>query len=488
MKLPTLVISAAATLVLLTSCQKCEECVKCKDCAPPAEPPVALTCSPTGKATSIRPVKGDALADTDAAIDDSIKSARAAAAAANAEWQGKTFEDFVATVTEEKCGDESKYIVNGDIPIYDIKHLREFFETRIQAPPPPPATAMINGTRRNVSALVVGTTGGATELATMFSGNQEAVWTSEQKTKISYCVSNSFNSKHVQVVGDMARAAGAWERVADVKFVYTPQENGNCDASNNNVVFDVRPVNVDGRYYARAFFPNEPRAGRNVFIDLSALDFSPGEELTLEGVLRHELGHTLGFRHEHTRPESGTCFEDDDFKPITSYDKFSVMHYPHCNGGADWELRLTARDKSGVACVYGKSAAFVIDTALCTPRVVLPVPTDAPVPVSHTGQSVANNAQQPYPPLIAKPGSIIKFQLKGSGASPGDPDLYVNFGPQAPRVTPPRAVCRPYLTGAVETCELTVPAAPNNKVKYMVHGYTAGSYDLAVSYVPAAGT
>jgi hypothetical protein len=479
-KLTTLVVTAAA-VVLLTSCQQeCAECVKCKECevqSPPAQPPAALACTPTGKATSIRPAKGTVAAETDAAADESIKSARDTAAAANAEWQGKTFEDFLATVTEEKCGDESKYIVNGDIPIYDIKHLREFFETKIQSPPPPPVTAMVNGARRNVSALVVATTTGA----------DEAIWNSEQKTQISYCVSNSFNSKHAQVVGDMARAAGAWERVADVKFVYQQQENGRCDASNNNVVFDVRPVNVDGRYYARAFFPNEPRAGRNVFIDLSALDLSPGEALTLEGVLRHELGHTLGFRHEHTRPEAGTCFEDNDFKPITSYDKFSVMHYPHCNGGADWELRLTARDKSGVACVYGKSATFVIDTALCTPRVVLPVPSDAPVTVNHTAQSVANEATQPYTALIAKPGSIIKFQMKGSGASPGDPDLYVNFGPQAPRIAPLRATCRPYLTGAAESCELTVPAAPLNKVQYMVNGYTAGSYDLAISYVPAPG-
>ena len=35
---------------------------------------------------------------------------------------------------------------------------------------------------------------------------------------------------------------------------------------NAAVVFYVRPVDVDGQYLARAFFPAEPRASRNVLI------------------------------------------------------------------------------------------------------------------------------------------------------------------------------------------------------------------------------
>ncbi|WP_437738153.1 pre-peptidase C-terminal domain-containing protein [Sorangium sp. So ce1335] len=62
-------------------------------------------------------------------------------------------------------------------------------------------------------------------------------------------------------------------------------------SGNNNVVFDVRPVNVFGECLARAFFPDTPRDQRNVLIDNTA--FGPGEP-SLEGVLRHELGHTLG--------------------------------------------------------------------------------------------------------------------------------------------------------------------------------------------------
>ena len=70
-------------------------------------------------------------------------------------------------------------------------------------------------------------------------------------------------------------------------------------------------------YLARAFFPNEERAERNVLIDESSFHVDPDGALQLVGILRHELGHTLGWRHEHTRPESGTCFEDNNWRPLT---------------------------------------------------------------------------------------------------------------------------------------------------------------------------
>jgi hypothetical protein len=245
----------------------------------------------------------------------------------------------------------------------------------------------------------------------------------------------------------------------------------------------VDPVDVDGDYLARAFFPGEPRADRNVYVDLSALSLDPGQELQLAGVLRHELGHTLGFRHEHTRPESGACFEDNDFKPITAYDKLSVMHYPQCNGGTSWKLLLTDRDKSGAACVYGASNGFNIDTNLCVPRLPPAPPADAPIVKSFPIQAVARGAVKEYAALAAKPGSLVRVMLKPRGARPGDPDVYVRLG-KKPVVQPPAFTCRPYLTGALETCEINAGASPNNLVRILVHGYTAGSYDLDVSFVP----
>ena len=69
-------------------------------------------------------------------------------------------------------------------------------------------------------------------------------------------------------------------------------------------------------------------------------------------ILGHELGHSLGFRHEHTRPEAGTCFEDNNWRPLTPYDSVSIMHYPQCNGGSP-DLTFSAYDGQGVRAVYG---------------------------------------------------------------------------------------------------------------------------------------
>ena len=68
-------------------------------------------------------------------------------------------------------------------------------------------------------------------------------------------------------------------------------------------------------------------------------------------ILGHELGHSLGFRHEHTRPEAGTCFEDNNWVPLTAYDNVSIMHYPQCNGGSP-NLTFSNLDRQGAALAY----------------------------------------------------------------------------------------------------------------------------------------
>ena len=97
-------------------------------------------------------------------------------------------------------------------------------------------------------------------------------------------------------------------------------------------------------------WPSSSRKSREVLIATSSFgNISPW---TLTGVLRHELGHTIGFRHEHTRPESGACFEDNNWRALTAYDSSSVMHYPQCNGTQNGDLVLTNLDKQGASALY----------------------------------------------------------------------------------------------------------------------------------------
>ena len=78
-------------------------------------------------------------------------------------------------------------------------------------------------------------------------------------------------------------------------------------------------------------------------------EFGP---LTATGTLRDELGHILGFRHEHTRPEAGVCFEDNNWRALAKYDSASVMRYPVCNGTNTGDWVLTDLDGKGAAKLY----------------------------------------------------------------------------------------------------------------------------------------
>jgi len=198
-------------------------------------------------------------------------------------------------------------------------------------------------------------------------GSCDDIWDENQQHALTYCVSTSFGSRHERVVKEMAAATGAWEEAADIDFIHVDSQDGNCGPHNTKVVFDVRPIE-DGSYLARAFYPREPRERRNVLIDSSAFELRPNEKLQLVGVLRSILGQALGFRHEHTRPESGTCFEDNDWRALGSYNPRSVTHYPQCNGLGDWSFLLTQSDKNGAACLYGAAKGFNIDPSTFTTR------------------------------------------------------------------------------------------------------------------------
>lgn len=452
--LPALALAAAIALALI-ACKR--------ESDTPASPPAATTEPtpvPVTPSHDLKPATG-AVAPNDETIKAAQEQLTEAAKAAREKWQGKSFEEFEASVFKEP-GEHGKYIVSGDIAIADRKQLREFFD-ELQRQDGETAHGKLT------AALIVNMVNGGVD-----------VWTSGRKGQLTYCVSNAFGARKPAVLADMQAATQAWEQAASVDFVHVAAQDGNCTASNQNVLFDVNPVDVDGAYLARAFFPSDGRVDRNVLIDNSGFELAPDEPLTLTGILRHELGHVLGWRHEHTRPEAGTCFEDSSFQPLTDYDAFSVMHYPQCNGGGDWSLTLTAKDKVGAACIYGKGPDNTEDLNQCRFRGPDAPATGTQETETFDNQNVAKNEKKSYGPFMVKPGSIATVRMTGAGSNAGDPDLYVRFV-RAPNTSNRQWNCRPYTSHANETCELEVPGN-RDKLFVMVHGYAAGSYRLEVSY------
>ena len=355
---------------------------------------------------------------------------------------GLTWEQFNSRIYQEPG--TNVYVVDGDTPIVGEKNLREFYENHVA----------------HGDALIVNTVNGADDK-----------WNATQKLNLTYCVNKTgFGTRYTQVVQAMADATGAWSAVANVKYVHVTAQDTNCTSGNSNVLFDVNPVNAGGSYIARAFFPSQSRSTRNVLIDNSA--FTSSGDPSLMGVLRHELGHTLGFRHEHTRPEAGTCFEDSNYRELTSYDQASVMHYPQCNGIDSWALELTAKDAQGAAALYGAP------TGGSTPPTdpVDPPTTTPPAGTTTENQSgsVAKSGSKYYGPFSVTAGTVFDVQMTGTG----DADLYVRFG-AAP--TTSSYTCRPYLDGSAESCSVTVP--PGQSQAYiMVAGYAASSFHLQIDY------
>ena len=161
---------------------------------------------------------------------------------------------------------------------------------------------------------------------------------------------NSFptQAQYKKAVDNMRAAGLAWQNACTtcrLKFSYLTQFD--TSPSHNNVNFIVRFKDVGGAYIAAAFFPHDGPVRRYVNIDPSYFNTS----FDKVGVLRHELGHVIGYRHEHTRNIPGCYFEDNNWQPLTPYDSQSVMHY-FCGGAVSLTLALSPLDRSGHRKLY----------------------------------------------------------------------------------------------------------------------------------------
>ena len=160
------------------------------------------------------------------------------------------------------------------------------------------------------------------------------------------------SSRYDTVVKNLKLAAADWERTCGIRFEHKANLDQKAGTAPAGAKFAVQMAESDGKWLALAFYPNAKAERRLLLI-------SPGYFRTAYnkvGLLRHELGHVLGFRHEHIRsgalpncPQDTGLFTTDD---LTRYDPTSVMHY-FCGGVGSKKLEISTLDKQGAQLVYG---------------------------------------------------------------------------------------------------------------------------------------
>ena len=173
---------------------------------------------------------------------------------------------------------------------------------------------------------------------------------------LDYCVFRpTFNSdeEYQKVVDDMRFATAEWSALCGVEFLYRPERDNDPDLELGDLAFPVIRQNGGGNTIAMAFFPNDPVDDR--FVICFDGYFADPPSFDPVGVLRHELGHVLGFRHEHIHPEAPDFFSPESTEHIhllTDYDPQSVMHYIG-PGVGNPALQFTESDREGAVRVYG---------------------------------------------------------------------------------------------------------------------------------------
>ena len=170
---------------------------------------------------------------------------------------------------------------------------------------------------------------------------------------LTYCLSNDFTAAQQTIVANcLAIAANTWRPWTGVRFRYVPDENALCTRQNNRVDFHVRPLTASEQAdlptrLADTFLPGRPRSMRRLRIRPSII----ANDARFRGLLLHELGHMLGFVHEHAvRPDTGCFNPNASGTMVTPYDSSSIMHYDWCNGARGHAL--SRLDQLGAQCVY----------------------------------------------------------------------------------------------------------------------------------------
>jgi hypothetical protein len=271
--------------------------------------------------------------------------------------KGKALKEFLEHLEQVGLKDTNGYyLIDGEFLLTD-----EQVDVHFSRPPISSFSKTGIQTNKNSQELLVNT-------IKVEEGITLDYWAEPEKRHLTYAIDEeSFPTieEYNFVVDNISQAAQQWNdlcKKCKIKFEHLKQFDQ--EPTLNDVVFIVKRVNVFGWYIANAFFPSTDKDERYLKIDGSY--FNKNMKYDPVGVMRHELGHILGYRHEHLHKDS-SCNKSDEnknFKSISgeSVDNFSVMH-KLCKSGGSQDLAFTDIDKKSHQLLYGNiSAASIKDT------------------------------------------------------------------------------------------------------------------------------
>ena len=201
----------------------------------------------------------------------------------------------------------------------------------------------------------------ATELNFAVSPSGAAEIWSRSRRALSYAVDRrSFgnDTAYNRVVALMAAATKDWVAAcAECGFSFEHRsflDGGGARIATGQpgpgeVTFIVRYLPTETEFVAASFFPNDPVYKRNLYIapTFFTSDFAP------VGVLRHELGHVIGYRHEHLGVAGCPSEDTRVWRSVAGYTPKSVMHYL-CGKGGTRTLEIVPADRDQHRMHYGR--------------------------------------------------------------------------------------------------------------------------------------
>ena len=193
------------------------------------------------------------------------------------------------------------------------------------------------------------------ELTVNLTDTGDDIWPRDRRA-LTYSIDRaSFASSEQanEALADVSKAASEWAHACGTRCGVTFTFKESQTPSPTDVTFVIRAFDSHGRYVAASFFPSWAPARR--FLNIDPSFFTLQKPLTGRGVMRHELGHVLGYRHEHLQGVPGCYEEDGAWRRVVPYSPTSVMHYL-CGGRGSPQLALQPSDRRGHRLLYGRQS------------------------------------------------------------------------------------------------------------------------------------